>query len=57
MSVLAAIRGPRMRVLGLRAAYEKYGLDGQEEALGEGSSPTIRPGVASPRAVGTAVHR
>ena len=28
-----------MRVLGLRAAYEKYGLDGQEEALGEGSSP------------------
>jgi predicted dehydrogenase len=39
MSVLAAIRGPRLRVLGLRAAYEKYGLDGQEEALGEGSSP------------------
>jgi predicted dehydrogenase len=39
MSVLAAIRGPRMRVLGSRAAYEKYGLDGQEEALGDGSSP------------------
>ena len=57
MSVLAAIRGPRMQVLGLRAAYEKYGLDGQEEALGEGSSPTNRPGVVSPRPVGTAVHR
>jgi predicted dehydrogenase len=39
MSVLAAIRGPRMRVLGLRAAYEKYGLDVQEEALGDGSIP------------------
>jgi len=39
MSVLAAIRGPRMRVLGSRAAYEKFGLDGQEEALGDGSSP------------------
>jgi predicted dehydrogenase len=39
MSVLAAIRGPRMRVLGLRGAYEKYGLDVQEEALGEGSRP------------------
>ncbi len=36
MSVLTAIPGPRMRVLGLRAAYEKDGLDGQEEALGEG---------------------
>jgi predicted dehydrogenase len=39
MSVLAAIRGPRMRVLGMRAAYEKYGLDVQEEALGDGSWP------------------
>jgi predicted dehydrogenase len=39
MSVLAAIRGPRMRVLGSRAAYEKFGLDVQEEALGDGSSP------------------
>lgn len=39
MSVLAAIRGPRMRVLGLRGAYEKFGLDGQEQALGEGARP------------------
>lgn len=40
MSVLAAIRGPRMRVLGLRAAYEKHGLDPQEEALAGGSRPS-----------------
>jgi len=39
MSVLAAIAGPRMRVLGLRGAYEKFGLDGQEQALGEGARP------------------
>lgn len=39
MSVLAAIPGPRMRLLGMRAAYEKFGLDVQEQALGEGSRP------------------
>ena len=39
MSVLAAIAGPRMRVLGLRAAYEKFGLDIQEQALSEGARP------------------
>jgi len=39
MSVLAAIRGPRLRVLGQRGAYEKHGLDGQEEALAGGSLP------------------
>ena len=39
MSVLAAIRGPRMRVLGLRAAFEKFGLDVQEQALSEGARP------------------
>jgi predicted dehydrogenase len=37
MSVLAAIPGPRMRVLGMRAAYEKFGLDVQERALSEGA--------------------
>lgn len=42
MSVLAAQLGPRMRVLGDRAGYTKYGLDGQEAALGEG----LRPGDA-----------
>jgi len=39
MSVLAAIRGPRMRLLGLHAAYEKFGLDVQEQALSEGTRP------------------
>ena len=39
MSVVAAIAGPRMRVLGLRAAYEKFGLDIQEQALSEGARP------------------
>jgi predicted dehydrogenase len=39
MSVLAAIRGPRMRLLGLRAAYEKFGLDSQEDALAAGTRP------------------
>ena len=39
MSVLAAIPGPRMRLLGMRAAYETSGLDVQEQALSEGSRP------------------
>ena len=39
MSVLAAQRGPRLRVLGERAAYTKLGLDGQEEALRAGVRP------------------
>lgn len=39
MSVLAAIRGPRMRLLGLGGAYEKFGLDVQEQALSEGARP------------------
>jgi len=39
MSVMAAQPGPRMRVLGDRAAYTKYGLDVQEEALRAGRRP------------------
>jgi scyllo-inositol 2-dehydrogenase (NADP+) len=39
MSVLAAIQGPRMRLLGLHAAFEKFGLDVQEQALSEGARP------------------
>jgi len=39
MSVLAAIRRPRMRLLGLHAAFEKFGLDVQEQALSEGARP------------------
>lgn len=39
MSAVAAQLGPRMRVLGDRAAYVKYGLDVQEDALSEGARP------------------
>jgi len=38
-SVVAAIQGPRFRVLGLRGAYEKYGMDVQEDALVAGGRP------------------
>ncbi len=40
MNVLTATRGPRMRVLGLNGAFEKYGLDMQEDSLRRG----VRPG-------------
>ena len=39
MSQTAAQPGPRMRVLGSEAAYVKWGLDGQEDALREGARP------------------
>jgi predicted dehydrogenase len=39
MSVVASIPGPRMRLLGLHAAFEKFGLDVQEQTLGEGARP------------------
>jgi predicted dehydrogenase len=39
MSVLAAQPGPRFRLLGRDAAYIKYGLDVQEEALHAGRWP------------------
>ena len=39
MNLLSAIRGPRMRVLGLTGTFEKYGLDVQEEALSAGGRP------------------
>jgi scyllo-inositol 2-dehydrogenase (NADP+) len=38
-TVLAAQPGPRLRVLGSRAAYVKWGLDVQEEALRAGARP------------------
>jgi predicted dehydrogenase len=40
MSAVAAQQGPRFRVLGDRAAYTKYGLDVQEDALRAGRSPS-----------------
>jgi predicted dehydrogenase len=39
MSLTAAILGPRYRVLGLRGAFEKDGLDPQEAALAAGERP------------------
>jgi len=39
MSQVAAQAGPRMRVLGSRAAYVKRGLDAQEDDLRAGRSP------------------
>lgn len=39
VSAVAARLGPRFRVLGSAAAYEKYGLDVQEERLRGGMSP------------------
>ena len=39
MSTVAAQPGPRFRVLGSEAAYTKFGLDVQEEALKRGGRP------------------
>ena len=44
MSAVAAHLGPRMRVLGDRAAYVKHGLDVQEAALREGRRPDTEAG-------------
>jgi predicted dehydrogenase len=41
MSSVAADLGPRVRVLGDRAAYVKYGLDGQEDALRAEGRPEL----------------
>lgn len=38
-SATAALLGPRFRVLGSKAAYETYGLDGQEDELRAGRTP------------------
>jgi predicted dehydrogenase len=39
MGALTAQLGPRMRVLGDKAGYVKFGLDGQEDALRAGNRP------------------
>jgi predicted dehydrogenase len=38
-SSVARIKGPRFRVLGLKGAYEKYGIDPQEDNLRSGMLP------------------
>ena len=40
MSSVAPLPAPRLRVIGARAGYEKYGMDPQEDALRAGYSPT-----------------
>ncbi len=40
MSLVAGSLGPRFRVLGLEGAYEKAGLDPQEDQLGSGMVPS-----------------
>ena len=39
-SVTARLGGPRFRLLGLRGAFEKHGLDPQEDALAAGGDPS-----------------
>jgi scyllo-inositol 2-dehydrogenase (NADP+) len=39
-SAVAGQPGPRFRVLGLQSAYVKFGMDVQEDALGNGGRPT-----------------
>lgn len=39
MGMLASATGPRFRICGMKGAYEKYGLDPQENSLRSGASP------------------
>jgi scyllo-inositol 2-dehydrogenase (NADP+) len=48
-SAVAAQPGPRMRVLGLKAAYVKHGMDVQEDALRAGARPIGRGWGMEPR--------
>jgi scyllo-inositol 2-dehydrogenase (NADP+) len=53
MSSVAALSGPRIRVLGTAGTYSVHGLDGQEAALDSGMLPTDeRYGVSEPDAFG-----
>lgn len=49
MSAIAAQPGPRFQVLGNRAAYVKFGLDVQEDALRRGERPNRPDWGAEPR--------
>jgi len=51
MSAAAAQLGPRMRALGDRAGYTKFGLDVQEDALAGGARPTDAGFGEDPRAL------
>ncbi|TDC65533.1 oxidoreductase [Actinomadura sp. GC306] len=53
MSATAAHLGPRLRVLGGRASYTVYGMDGQEEQLRGGRTPRDPGyGIAAPESYG-----
>jgi scyllo-inositol 2-dehydrogenase (NADP+) len=54
-SAIASDLGPRLRVLGDRAAYVKYGLDPQEDALRAGRRPDLEAdwGTEDPAQSGT----
>jgi predicted dehydrogenase len=49
MSAVAALSGPRFQVLGDKAAYIKFGLDVQEDALRRGERPGAGDWGAEPR--------
>ena len=49
MSAIAAQSGPRFQVLGNKAAYVKFGLDVQEDALRRGERPNAAPWGVEPR--------
>lgn len=54
MNGQAAQPGPRFHIMGSRAAYTKWGLDGQEKALAEGQLPTdVQYGVEPPESWGS----
>ena len=54
MSRVAALSGPRFRVLGTEGAYAVHGLDGQESALDSGILPTDPGyGITPPESWGT----
>lgn len=49
MNGQAAQPGPRFHIMGSRAAYTKWGLDGQEKALAKGQLPTdVQYGIEPP---------
>jgi predicted dehydrogenase len=61
MSILASQPGPRLRVLGTKASYVKFGMDVQEDALRRGEQPGTaewgREAESGWGSVGDAEHR
>lgn len=54
MNGQAAQPGPRFHIMGSRAAYTKWGLDGQEKALADGQLPTdVQYGIEPPESWGS----